>query len=384
MDKIFCLSSDWERIKAKDELIPYGTGRIGRRVIPTLIEQFDIPFLIDNSRRQREVLGRRILTLEEATEYIATHDCKVVVTTVYGAYQEIRKELENIGLEENRDFCLFEQFVLEWNLRWKSKCVLSKIDTVITTKCTLRCKNCNMFINCMESHEDLSLEELKANFDTFFESVDYVYEYTLLGGEPFLHSNLKEILIYLGDNYGDRIGKINLISNGTVVPSQEILDIMQEYHIMVNISDYTNAVSYTDRLKEVEMTFKKNSIEYYTIPNNVWKDVLYPRCNYHTDNPKEHMKLCGHGTHSVDGGKLYWCDPAFASERFMRFETKEDDSLDLALNKKKHSKFVASLNIIKYILGEVNERGYMTICEKCAGIGWDNENVVIAGVQCHK
>jgi organic radical activating enzyme len=291
------------------------------------------------------------------------------------------QQLKDIGLEEYKDFCIFERFALEWNLRWKNKCVLSKIDTVITTRCTLKCKNCNMFISHMTDQHDLDLSELKKNFDTFFESVDYVYEYTLLGGEPFLHKNIKEILTYMGERYGTRIGKINLISNGTVVPAEEVLEVMEKYQVMVNISDYTHVVPYEDKLNKVERVFESHGIEYYVIPNNTWKDVLYPSCEYHTDNPKEHMRLCGHGTHSVDGGKLYWCDPAFSAERFLGFAAREDDSLDLDLNQNNHSKFDASLNIIKYILGDVNERGYMTICTKCAGVGWDNDNIVTAGIQ---
>ncbi len=383
MDEIFCLSNDWKEIVDSAELIPFGMGRIGRRVISSLMNEFDIPFLIDNREKQDIILGLKVLTLENARDYLKTHNCKIVVTTVYGAYQEIKKQLEGMGFVENVDFCVFERFVVEWNLRWKNKCVLSKIDTVITSRCTLRCKNCNMFISCMEQHNDLPLEELQNNFDVFFGSVDYVYEYTLLGGEPFLHKKLKDILVYMCQKYGDKIGKINLISNGTVIPSDEVIHVMKKYKIMVNISDYTNAVPYKERLKEVEGILKNNGIECYIIPNNVWKNVCYPRCEYFTDNPREHMKLCGHGTHSVDGGRLYWCDPAFASERFLNFCSREDDSLELLSNKLNCSKYDASLNIIKYILGNVNERGYMTICEKCAGVGSDNNKVVVAGEQCN-
>ena len=93
------------------------------------------------------------------------------------------------------------------------------------------------------------------------------------------------------------------------------------------------------------------------------------------------MLLCGHSTHSVADGRLYWCDPAFAAECFMGFTAKEDDSFDMATNKKSYSKYEATLNIIKYLLGDVNERGYMKICEKCAGVGSDNDRIVQAGIQ---
>lgn len=381
MSDIFCLSEDWEKISKTDELIPYGVGRIGRRVISTLVKEYNVPFLIDNSGHSKEAFGLNILFFEDAIEYIRLHNCKIVVTTVSGAYQDICKQLQEHGFVENRDFCLFERFVMEWNLRWKNRCVLSKIDTVITTNCSLRCYNCNMFISDMQCHDDVTLDELKRNFDIFFSNVDYVYEYTLLGGEPFLHKQLAEILIYLNDEYGEKIGKINLISNGTIIPKQDILDIMKKNRVMVNISDYTGCLNYSEKLKDVENAFKDNDIEYYTIPNNVWKDVMYPKYEYHASNPKEHMRLCGHGTHSVDGGRIYWCDPAFAAERFLGFESKDDDSLDLERNKQENTKYDANINIMRYILGDVNERGYMSLCERCAGIGWDNDTVVMAGKQ---
>ena len=93
------------------------------------------------------------------------------------------------------------------------------------------------------------------------------------------------------------------------------------------------------------------------------------------------MRICGHSTHSVGDGKLYWCDPAYAAEKFMGYESKKDDFLDLKRNKANNSKYDASLNIMKYFLGNVNENGYMSLCEKCAGIGEDNDRIVRAGEQ---
>ena len=252
---------------------------------------------------------------------------------------------------------------------------------VITSRCTLRCKNCNLFISHAPVQCDIDLKRLKKNFDIFFENVDYVYEYTLLGGEPLLHKNIAEIISYLGDRYGKRIGRINLISNGTVIPSNDVIDILKKYHVTIHISDYTCSVDYKEILTKLQKKFLANDIEFYVIPNNTWKDVVYPREGFQTDNPRRHMLLCGHSTHSVADGRLYWCDPAFAAECFMGFVSKEDDSLDMEANKRNYSKYEATLNIIKYLLGDVNARGYMSICEKCAGVGSDNNKIVLAGEQ---
>ena len=147
---------------------------------------------------------------------------------------------------------------------------------------------------------------------------------------------------------------------------------------MKHMSEAEQEMNHLERLQK---KFLESEIEYYVIPNNTWKDVIYPRDGYKTDNPRQHMLLCGHSTHSVADGKLYWCDPAFAAECFMGFASKEDDFLDMVLNKRNNSKYEATLNIMRYLLGDVNGRGYMSICEKCAGVGNDNNTIVPAGEQ---
>lgn len=381
MNDFFNLSEDWGELVKESGIVPYGMGRIGRRVLPVLLKEFHIPFLIDGGEKSGNIMGLQVLDLAKAAPIIREKHLKIVVTTVRHAYNEISKELESSGFKEYQDFCMFERFAGEWNLRWRNRCVLSKIDTVITSRCTLCCKNCNMFIGYAKQKEDISFSDLKKNFDIFFDSVDFVYEYTLLGGEPFVHKELDQILTYLMDSYESKIGKINLISNGTVVPSENILSIMARYQMSVHISDYSKTVKYGKKLAEVTKAFSEKNIEYYVIPNNTWKDVKYPLENYTAKNPREHMLLCGHSTHSVGGGKLYWCDPAFAAECFIGYSSKLDDFLDLKVNKENHSKYDASINILRYLLGDVNDRGYMSICEKCAGIGSDNDEVVIAGLQ---
>ena len=381
VENIFKLSDDWGDLTEHGTIVPFGVGRIGRRVIPSLMEEFDIPFLIDNGCCEESVYGLNVLNLKQAVTYLREKNLKVVVTTVFYSYKKIKQEMESLGFIENRDFCILERFAEEWNLRWRNKCVLSKIDTVITSRCTLRCKNCNLFISHAPIQRDIDLKRLKKNFDIFFDSVDYVYEYTLLGGEPLLHKSIVEIISYLGDRYGKRIGRINLISNGTVIPSNDVIDILKKYHVTIHISDYTCSVDYKEILEKLQKKFLTNAIEYYVIPNNTWKDVIYPREGFQTDNPRRHMLLCGHSTHSVADGRLYWCDPAFAAECFMGFVSKEEDSLDMEANKRNYSKYEATLNIIKYLLGDVNARGYMSICEKCAGVGSDNNRLVLAGEQ---
>ena len=132
MKDVFRLTEDWGDVKPQGELVLYGMGRIGRRVFPTLSKDFRISVVIDKDTKEKYIENIKILQLPDAMKALQGKNVKIVVTTVLAAYKEIAKELKSNGLQEYKDFCHFERFAGEWNLRWQNRCVLSKIDTVIT------------------------------------------------------------------------------------------------------------------------------------------------------------------------------------------------------------------------------------------------------------
>lgn len=73
----------------------------------------------------------------------------------------------------------------------------------------------------------------------------------MFGGEPFLHLQLADTIKYLGTCYADKIGQIVIITNGTVLPKQELLKILQKYKVSLSISDYTAINPYADILSNL-------------------------------------------------------------------------------------------------------------------------------------
>ena len=69
--------------------------------------------------------------------------------------------------------------------------------------------------------------------DLFFERIDFVAYFGLIGGEPMLNPCLPKVIEYLEENYHNQFGKISYASNGTVTPSEELLMIMQKYGIHI-------------------------------------------------------------------------------------------------------------------------------------------------------
>jgi organic radical activating enzyme len=97
-----------------------------------------------------------------------------------------------------------------------------RTEFTITHRCNLKCKLCGAYSPYYSPTPHWSYEELTKSIDKYFEVVDYVGKLTLSGGEPLLHPQLAELLDYL-EGYIERIGIVEIITNGTVVPDERTL-----------------------------------------------------------------------------------------------------------------------------------------------------------------
>ena len=54
--------------------------------------------------------------------------------------------LEKLGFISGVNFCSMEQFLTEWFWKYKKKACLMEVHSTITSRCTLKCRHCNMFM----------------------------------------------------------------------------------------------------------------------------------------------------------------------------------------------------------------------------------------------
>ena len=97
---------------------------------------------------------------------------KIIVTS--GAYWEIRLKLLAAGLVENVDFCDSKLFTAVFQMYHLGELCLSRVDLVITNKCTLRCRDCNMSIPSFSDPQHVDINLLKQDLDAYFSYVDYL------------------------------------------------------------------------------------------------------------------------------------------------------------------------------------------------------------------
>lgn len=371
------LDSSWDEIS---EIIPFGYGRIARRVIGKLKEDFNLPFIIDNNLAwQTKRTEIEIKTFDQARENIGNR--KIVVLTTEMPYISIKKELEKEGYIENKDFCILSRFVGEWYMKNRNQLCISKIDTIITSRCTLPCPHCAMNIHHCTQRIDYPVDEVCKNFDTVFSAIDYVVEYCLFGGEPLIYNHIIKLINYLMGTYGDRIGRLVLITNGNVRPSDEVLDILKKYNVLLSVSDYTHYYDYKKTQEDFLARLEKREIEYSINTELVWKDHGYPTtpANYSGEGARQHFKTCGHSAFSINNGILYYCDGMFGAEVNTNYKTRPDDVINIREYAEKYGMDRTKNRILQYITGDINEEGTPSFCKLCKGIGDDNQDIIIAG-----
>jgi hypothetical protein len=84
--------------------------------------------------------------------------------------------------------------------------------------------------------ENFLLENLKKDIDMFFKIFDYVDQITLEGGEPLLHNGIIDIIKHIL-HHNDQLKQINIITNGTILPTVELLAVCNNKVFFI-VDDY--------------------------------------------------------------------------------------------------------------------------------------------------
>lgn len=101
--------------------------------------------------------------------------------------------------------------------RKKFKPNLSKIELDITYECNLKCLGCNRSCTQAPTKESLSLDDIKRFVQESIENNHYWELINVLGGEPTLHPEFKEIISWIYTEYIEKFSPetiLQIVSNG--------------------------------------------------------------------------------------------------------------------------------------------------------------------------
>lgn len=324
------LQEEFEHFKSDaGAIIIFGTREMGK-MASKLAKRCgrEVLCFCDNDPRKQgqDFCGVRVLSPEEnQVRHIPVYLC----TFNFGGEQSIEKQLRNLGYTQ-----IYRHDMLQWawqidvmqrpiapehlaqvlyQLRNRTR-FLENLDVMSTECCTLRCKDCSLFIPYFEQPKHYRAREIAASIRNLSEAFTGIHNVSIIGGEPLLHPELAELCNAVAEQ--KNILNITVVTNATVLPKPETLDALKKYTTIVSISDYGALSGAKD---ELIRALEKRDILYTVFGDEVkWyqNTKIYPKHRTVQENKKIFDQCIWKHRPLLMGERLFLCQVAAVRERF--------------------------------------------------------------------
>ena len=296
----------------------FGAGIKGKKYF-TLLQHFgiEIQSFVDNNPdlHGSMYLGVPVISLTEYMQKKKT-ESTLVITVAYSSVPDVVNQLTDNGLNPENDFYIididFTKKLILYAMYVLQEVYIPTVQISLTERCTLRCKKCAHACNLVSSsHEDMSLNDVKASVDWLFKFADYIDEFVLIGGEPFLYDSLSEVIKYIGERYRQRMRVFQITTNGTIVPSDEVLCYCKKHEVSIHVSNYTNSIPQIKKRHEALVDkIEQYRVNYSFISSATqWMDYGFDYLNRQA-KPIELENVfdkCFTPCHEIRNNKYYFC-----------------------------------------------------------------------------
>jgi len=247
---------------------------------------------------------------------------------------------------------------------------LKYIDIVVTEACSMKCVDCSNLMQYYEAPKHSELPQLVRGVDRIMEAIDWIDEFRVLGGEPFVNKQVHRVVEQLVSY--ETAGRVVIYTNATIVPKGENLQCLKHPKVVVDITNYGALSRNYDALLA---TLETNGIAYLTkIPT--WTDS--GRIQYRQRSTNEladmFMNCCVNDVLTLLNGKLYRCPFSANGTNLGAIPSPEEDVIDLTCEAKDASALRAELRRL------YGEKKYLTACSYCNGRDFRTPKIE-AGIQ---
>jgi len=342
-------------------VIVFGTGNVGLIALNSLKNQnIDVICLSDNniSRWGDVINGCKIIPPEELK---STENKTPILIANNLNFTYIRRQLRDLGLTNVYDcdfiFSKLDVDIKECNLTWteanlkkeidlymyslsawkekETSLKVKNIDLVLTEKCSLKCKDCSNLMQFYAKPVDEDYDLLIPSINNFMNTVDYVHEIRLIGGEPLLYKKIDHVINHLLSL--KNFGKIIINTNGTIVLKGDKMKVFQNDKIFFDISNYGKLSRNLDKLLQ-ELTRLNIAHNYRT--QTSWQDAGRIVKTNRTDEENKEIfgNCCQNQGLSILHGKLYLCPFSANAINLKGIPYAKKDIVDLNIDDKKELK----------------------------------------------
>lgn len=346
----------------------FGAGLWGEKYAPVFEYYNCFGGYIDNDRKKQlsGVNGRKVFSLHT---YIKNIKEGIIVIAVDNKnIPFIENQLKAEGLKNRVDFWVYQDFVQSMfpilSFYVYNSLYVDFVQICLTERCTLRCIDCAHGCFAVGSNScDMDLDMAKKSADYLFSKADFINEFVLIGGEPFLYNNLVELIPYIGERYRNKMMMYSITTNGTIVPDEIILQLCKKYEITIHISNYSETIEHLrENYVRLSECLKQHEIAYtISAPEQQWMDYGFKSVDRGGIGLMEVFDRCKTPCREIRGSKYYYCVMARSVSENLEFNVGREDYLELAdLNENEKKIF------LEFNLG-YSKKGYLDMCNYCNG-----------------
>jgi organic radical activating enzyme len=280
----------------------------------------------------------------------------VIVTT-----DEFRKDYQMYLDEHKIKHTWYKNIASIWPYEYLNKVHIFQSDVLVTERCNLNCSHCNMFIPHFEMPKHRELDTMIKDIDSYFNIVDYVSVFHLVGGEPFLHPQIQDVIQHILSNYIHKIDKFIITTNGSIAPKPSTIELLKSSNVILSVSNYSDKLEkLKTKVEKVIDIYKTNGIKHYVRNEIEWYDFgdLRVKNNLPTDKLIKHFDSCTAPFRGLNNGKFYYCHLNTGAVLTKLFPLDKNDYVEIDK--------VSREDLLKFDLG-YTDLGYITFCDNCNG-----------------
>ncbi len=299
------------------------------------------------------------------------HDCSEILNSV--DFSGSNLSINPLKIE--RWIAFYNAMVKKNKFLETKKLYVKSLDVQVTEKCSLGCKDCSNLMQYYKKPKDSDLYVLMKSIDRFMHCVDEIFEFRVLGGDPFMNKDLHKIIDYLASF--DKVNTIAIYTNVRFIPKNQNFDCLKNPKVILDISDYVLLDQKQRKADEFVKILNENNIKYNLARMSVWTDsgriLPYQK---RTEKEKENVfnYCCNSDIISLLHGNLYRCPFSANATNLNAIPKDKKDIVDL-------SDETIPFEVLRHkIYNLVYNKKYLTACNYCNGRDF-NTNKIDAAIQ---
>lgn len=369
----------FQQIDQKKSFYLFGMGDYGLQFLNIFKTEIHIKGFIDNdpSKQGNAIKGIHCYSLEDI---VLSNNEGIILTMSQIARIIPIEELTMAGYKRNENFFIIEEFLSIYYVYKKDKIYFSSVSFLPSTACNLNCINCLNFNPFAKQFYIRKWEELVNDIDLFFSCVDRIMLFHISGGEPLMYKYTSDLIEYIDKHYGDRIDTLRMVTNGTIVPNEDILKKLSQCRVEITVDDYRDAVpKFRECFNQLINKLESYQIKHYINKADSWIDLAPEKTDYSDwseSQLQKHKENCNQSWQELRNGKLYSCNyAAYATVAGIAGKQDLEEVYDL-------TKFSPSKKkeLVEFRLG-YSAKGYTNFCKKCRGFTPENTEKVVPAKQ---